>query len=197
MTSEENETIPNNNMPTFKIAEWVKNHSSASTHSEAHPIDEDLISDNMSDLLQHSNLSVIQAVLSTTDILQKFEEKDNITKIEETDSHIYYQVDSAAFYSIFAKASELYNARIEIEQGERIVDLHTMQFLYDLYNYTGDFGGQTGRDNDETFNETLCNALNDPKPSEGCINQENEPENAHYAYIDSRGLVFEKGTHPR
>lgn len=126
----------------------------------------------------------------------------------------YYQVQSGTFYDILAMVDQQYEHRIAVENVEDIVEVHTRQFLRDVHGYEGYFGnpsisdsageqsepdscGQVPNDSIDRVREpTLSNAYNDPKPGEGVVNRDNEPENAHYGFTDSRGLVVEEGTHP-
>jgi len=202
--------------PTIQIAEFLKEHKQIHDPREAHPIDEDIL-DSVCDtkrgpVLIEYDLAAIQAV-AVREILPYDSDVERwITCHPQPDDldlypvengrdregtlH-YYQAQSASFYDLLAMVHERYGHYIEVEHVEDIVEVHTRQFLRDVHGYEGDFGGQVPNDSiDKVREPTLSNAYNDPKPGEGVVNWDTEPENGHYSFTDARGLVIEEGTHP-
>lgn len=180
-------------MPTIRLEEWMQKHKHTDNHRAGHPIDNERLEDSIRGSLQHINLSLVQAVLAKTDLLENRDDQSSIKKIHETDDAEYYQVTSSVFYQILARGYEMYNFDVEVEELQTLVDAHTEQYLADMHDYTGDFGGETATG--RQYEKTLCNALNDGKPTEGKVSGSTEPEDAHYGYTDARGLVVQKDTH--
>lgn len=171
-------------MPTLASEPWIDEHKYAKYHHEAHPIDDGVVETAAGRLqnLVACDLSAVQSIAAQVDL----PDSASARLVEEETGIRYYQVDSSVFYQLLAAAVRYYDAHIEIERAAAIADAHTIQFAADVHGYEGDFEGEDC---------TLCNALNDGTTTEGAITSEVEPEEAHYGFVDSRGLVVEAGTH--
>lgn len=172
--SDEFDSIPVTPMPTATQNPSVSEHQYANTVYEAHPIRE------VDEVTLQYPLAAIQAV-ATTDTLE------DSTIVLETEELVYLQTDSSTFYRLASRVSEEYETKIEIEQLQKVVDLHTSQFLRDVHGFTSI---------EELRQLTLCNALNHPSPQSGDITFETiNDSDAFYTYVDSRGLIIQKNTH--
>lgn len=183
--------VPVTPMPTITQEEFIKEHKRVGDVRDAHPIDEDILKDvcdtKMGPILIEYDLAMLQAI-ATRNVLELNDEQ---RYIEERDGVYYFQVDSATFYDLLARACDRYDNYVEAEDMPDIVEVHTRQYLRDMHGYEGDFGGQVPNDSIDKIREpTLCNAQNDDHSL-----RDEEPEDAHYAFTDGRGLVVEKGTH--
>lgn len=174
--------------------QYITEHAYADNASEAHPIDSDVLHEvcdtKMGPVLLEYDLALIQAV-AVREVLPYH--CDHETWIERAGDLHYYQVQSRTFYDLITMAHQRYDTQyIEIEDAPDIVEAHTRQYLKDVHGYEGDFGGQVSNDGiDAEYDPTLCSAQNDAHWL-----RDEEPESAHYAFMDARGLVIEEGTHP-
>jgi hypothetical protein len=185
--------IPVAEMPTMIQEEYIDEHTYADDPSNAHPIDDDILIDvcdtKMGPILIEYDLALIQAI-AVREILPYNCETE--IWIEQCDGMHYYQAQSVTFYDLLSMAYQRYDhARVEIEDAADLAEAHTRQYLRDVHGYEGDFGGQVPNDSiDKVREPTLCSAQNDAHWL-----RDEEPEDAHYAFTDARGLVIEEGTH--
>lgn len=214
MTDETSGTVTP--MPTPKLEEYLEEHTYTNRVREAHPIDSDVLHEvcdtKMGPALLEYDLALIQAVALREVLPYSADHEHWITSDAESEADTYtvsrtrgregtlhyYQVSSRTFYEILTFAYQRYDGvRIEIDDVADIAEAHTRQYLKDVHGYEGDFGGQVANESiDKVYEPTLCNAYNDSSPQDGKITFDTEPDNAHYAFTDSRGLVIEAGTHP-
>jgi len=186
--------IPTAQMPTVVQEQYIQEHAYANDARDAHPIDEDILKDvcdsKMGPILIEYDLALIQAI-AVREILPF--NCDTESWIERQGDMHYYQAQSVTFYDLLTMAHQRYdNAYVEIEDAAELAEVHTRQYLRDVHGYEGDFGGQVANPSiDKTHAPTLCSAQNDEHRL-----RDEEPEDAHYAFTDARGLVIEEGTHP-
>jgi len=169
-------------MPTGKQDPCIKAHKYASSVNEAHPIDLDCIKSECNNpLVIGYSFADIQAVAD-----MYIDDIPNATLVDSEGDIEYYVVQSDLFYRLAMRVNEEFqNAYIEIENLQSIIDSHTIQYLSDMHDYCRNFSGQE---------KTLCNALNDQTPQEGTVNNNNVYMDK-YCFIDSRGLIVQRGTH--
>lgn len=202
--------IPTTQMPTIVQEQYIQEHAYANDARDAHPIDEDILKDvcdsKMGPILIEYDLALIQAI-AVCEILPF--NSDTETWIERQDDMHYYQAQSVTFYDLLSMAHRRYdNAYVEVEDAADLAEVHTRQYLRDVHGYEGDFGNQSISDSageqsepdfggqvansgvDKEHDPTLCSAQNDDHRL-----RDEEPEDAHYAFTDARGLVIEEGTH--
>lgn len=188
---------PCSGIGTVTQDEYIENHKTATNVDDAHPIDKDILhktcTTKMGPLLLSNDLAAIQAVVSKKSPLVE----DNSRYYVEKDNHYAYaQVNSAFFYHIASQVADVYDTVIEVENIEQISEVHTRQYLRDIHGYEGDFGNnshQSERKDDARSREhdiTLCSAQNYAQ-----LIRDEEPSEAHYGYVDSRGFVFKLNTH--
>lgn len=176
-------------MPTIELEQFLEEHQQTSRATDAHPIEDDVLETVGERGSFEFSLAAIQAVAD-----QVIEDIESATLVETDGNTAYYNVTSDTFYRLAARTRDIYpKTNIQIERLQSIVDAHTIQFLADLHGYEGDFGGETATGG--RFKKTLCNALNDETPYEGSVRRETEPDEAHYGFVDARGLVVQRGTH--
>ena len=183
--------IPVTPMPKIVQEEYIQEHTYASEARDAHPIDQDILQDvcdsKMGPILIDFDLALIQAV-AIREVLPYDCETE--TWIEQDGDMHYYQAQSVSFYDLLSMAYQRYDsARVEIEDAADLAEAHTRQYLRDVHGYEGDFGGTKATGG--PWEPTLCNAQNDDHSL-----RDAEPEDAHYAFTDARGLVIQAGTHP-
>lgn len=174
-------------MPTFKQEEYLAEHQHTDRVDEAHPITDTII--DMLDVKMVGTLPfALAAVQAIADTAESFEDEFSATRrLQETEEKIYYQVASQTYYQLCVKAYEQYESEYtKVEQLANVMEVHTHQLLADLHNYEGDFDGH---------NPTLCNAYNHDSPQDGAVTSQEEPENGHYGFVDSRGFILIKNTH--
>lgn len=168
--------------------QFIKDHQWATEVTEAHPIDRDIIErvcdTKMGPILIQYDLALIQAVAQSV-----LDSRDDLaTLVTDRSGNEYYCGTSNTFYTILACAHELYSGYVEAEHVEDIIEVHTRQYLRDLYGYDGDFGGQVANDSiDRVHDPTLCNAMNE----DGSV----VPDYGAYGFVDSRGLVVQQNSH--
>lgn len=198
-------------MPTLTLEQFLEEHKHTSDPREAHPIDEDILHEvcdsKMGPILIEYDLAAIQAVAVREILPYDNDDESWITCHPQSDDvdlypvsnerdcegtlH-YYQSQSSTFYFLLTMVKQRYDHYVEVEHVEDLVEVHTRQYLRDVHGYEGDFGGQVpNEDIDKVREPTLCNAQNDNPAL-----RDEEPDNAHYAFTDARGLVIEEGTHP-
>lgn len=158
-------------MPTAKQNPCIEEHKYATRAQEAHPIR------SVPEIILHFPLSAIQAVAVK-------ETPEDWIPVLETEDLVYYRVTSPSFYGLLRQASEDYETKIEVEQVQTIVDLHTRQFLQDVHGFT---------DVDELPRVTLCDAMNHSQ--DDSVSFEDVPREHGYGYVDARGLIVQKDTH--
>lgn len=158
-------------MPTAKQNRCIEEHKYAGLAHEAHPIR------SVPEIILNFPLAAIQAVAAT-------ETPEEWTKVLETEDLVYYRVTSPSFYRLLNQAAEDYDTKIEVEQVQTIVDLHTRQFLQDVHGFTAV---------DELAKVTLCDAMNHSR--DDSVTFEDVPREHGYGYVDARGLIVQKDTH--
>lgn len=179
-------------MPRLTPEAWDRDHKDSGTIDETHPINADISEEEMDSVMLELQLGKLQGAIDQLSALERIPE-DKRTLIAETDELEYYQVRSNVFYELLVYSDRRYDSYTRAEFVVPIINAHTRQFLRDLYQYEGEFGGLNAHG--EQYRKTLCNALNDPTPTEGRITNDTEPEEAHYGFVDARGLVVQKDSH--
>lgn len=179
---EQESELPVTQMPTIKQDPSVAAHATANDVRDAHPVPQSIVDDIDERFTLDYALADIQAIAGAGLDLEDL----GATHIETREGLAYYTATSDVFYRLAARAADEYNSRIEVDRIATVAEAHTRTYLRAMHDYDGDFDGREA---------TLCNALNDPRPAEGAVTHETEPEDGHYGYVDARGLVVEPGTH--
>lgn len=170
-------------MPTVVQDPYIRDNSKADSVMGAHPVSEEIVETIESRAFTLAfDLAAIQAIADGTDILA---ESQSARLLKETEDLQYYQVDSGVFYRLAAAADMEYDTYIQVEDLQALMEAQTRHFLKDMHGFDGEFENT----------ETLCDVYNSPSVQEGAVCHETEPEDAHYGFVDSRGLVVSKGTH--
>jgi hypothetical protein len=179
-------------VPPWTGESYLDDHAHTSNASEAHCIDDERIfefsTDKVGPALCNFDLAAVQAVGD----VHREKLFDAVLVDEKTESGRtteYYYCTSQTFYEIARMARDAFDVAIEVENVRTIADLHTEQFLDDLYDYEFDM------DSVAPVTRTVCTAMNDDTPYSGRVTQYDEPDGANYGYVDARGLVIERGTH--
>lgn len=166
-------------MPEIVQSDFIREHKHTANTRDAHPIDDDIVEQSVeTPIVIDHELAALQAV-ATRNVLELNDEE---VLVGERDGTYRFQVTSSTFYSLLEEMCDRYDVHVQAEQVQNIVEAHTRQYLRDVHGYEEDF--------DTGHSSTLCEAQNDAH----WIRDE-EPEDTHYPFVDSRGLVVDKGTH--
>lgn len=171
------QTLPTE-LPTGRQAAYIKNHEYATNFRDAHPIDAVYIKDvcdrKLGPVLAQCDLAAMQAVLSYTDLLN-----EHATLIDVDGNKEYYQTSSLIFYKITEAINDRYKFTVNVDNVSSLVEMHTRQYLFDVHGFNSTF----------EYEPTICDVYNNPDV------EIKQPDNAQYTHVDSRGIVFEQGTH--